>query len=158
MQMTIHLREIANGVLVSHNGSPRSRPFDGQGETYYPSWETAMSDLPGYAAGAREEMQDLSAAVRHALKSNALGVGQAATRSPPSPTEPAVRLLPEEEAALSQAPASAYVETNTFNEDVGSAIYSDEAIEPVRPIHVAPAQVEDDDEDSATYIGSGYAI
>lgn len=62
MNISIHLREIANGVIVSTAGT--------KNEHFFPSMEIAMSELPGIAAEALESARG-SISLREALHTRA---------------------------------------------------------------------------------------
>lgn len=127
MNITITMREISNGVIVSTDqpeGYGTSRPL---GEQFFPTWEIAMSELPGIAAEARErprhrdamrqefaQRQARNVTERHAFSEGVTGTATDDIASWVSEPGVGVERLPEEAAALGETGA---METNTFNDD-----------------------------------------
>lgn len=133
MNITIHLREITNGVLVSTS----SAMLGNEGEQFFASWEIAMSELPGVAAAARERLVT-EEATKDYYRQQAVRSTLAVAEEQPEP-DFSYR-LPEEAAALGEA---------------GPVTYDDEASEPVRAISVEPVE---DDGDTTVYSSPSFVI
>jgi hypothetical protein len=159
MQITIRIREIANGVLVSADNECDIIGGPSNGETFYPSMVEALSELPGIGAEAvarqqkwREQMEQEAVMKRSVIERDArywntpLG-GPDAPKPPCEPdprctVESQLNKLPEEAAVEEAAPD---FESNTFSEDVEDEEQA--TYHPEHAFHIGTRPLPDQDDD-----------